>query len=253
VHNFTNASVTATWLSDFLRYQGVLRTLLLGKHQSNPLCSFDRTQTMIIYTRTEEGQLAAYSPGSVLPRKLRSLLKVIDGKTPVGVYNESLKAFGDVEGVLTSLQMAGLIRPVAQTLSSLGAVVSSDTAPAASTMVWGNTDTRQPSVPASRTFDNSGLKGQSTQVGFSPSNTSIAMQGNLARSQALGRAVDLMSNFVLTYAPEQSFLVLKELEELTDLEQLAVTLGGYEMLMAHLGTVAQEHLLLIKQILRENL
>jgi hypothetical protein len=74
-----------------------------------------------------------------------------------------------------------------------------------------------------------------------------------ARAQALGSAVDLMSNFVLTYAPEQSFMVLKELEELTDLEQLAVTLGGYEMLMAHLGPVAQEHLLLVKQILRENL
>ena len=206
---------------------------------------------MIIYTRTEEGQLAAYSPSSVLPRKLRSLLKVIDGKTPVSVYNDSLRAFGDVEGVLTSLQMAGLIRTVAQMFPSTAAVVSSDTAPVGSTMVWGNTDSRLPSPAMSRNFGNSGVTGQNTQAGFSPSNTIASVSGP-ARSQALGRAVDLMSNFVLTYAPEQSFMVLKELEELTDLEQLAVTLGGYEMLMGHLGPVAQEHLLLIKQILREN-
>jgi hypothetical protein len=207
---------------------------------------------MTIYTRTEEGQLAAYSPGSVLPRKLRSLLKVIDGKTPVSVYNDSLKAFGDVEGVLTSLQMAGLIRTVTQVFPSTAAVVSSDTAPDYSTMVWGNTDTRQPPPPVSQTFGSSGVRGQTTQAGFTPSNT-MAYESGHARSQALGRAVDLMSNFVLTYAPEQSFMVLKELEELTDLDQLAVALGGYEMLMGHLGPVAQEHLLLIKQILRESL
>jgi hypothetical protein len=207
---------------------------------------------MTIYTRTEEGQLAAYSPGSVLPRKLRSLLKVIDGKTPVSVYNDSLKAFGDVEGVLMSLQMAGLIRIVAQTSPYTAAVVSSDTAPAFSTMVWRNTDTYQPSSPMSQTVGSSGTRGQTTQAGFTPTNT-MAYDSGPARSQALRRAVDLMSNFVLTYAPEQSFMVLKELEELTDLEQLAVTLGGYEMLMGHLGPVAQEHLLLVKQILREHL
>jgi hypothetical protein len=211
-----------------------------------------KSQFMTIYTRTDEGQLAAYSPSSVLPRKLRSLLKVIDGKTPVSVYNDSLKAFGDVEGVLTSLEMAGLIRPIAQSQQYTPAAVVPETASPAATMVWGNTDTRQPSAPMSRTFRSTGSAGQNSQVGFAPSNTAAYVSGP-ARAQALGRAVDLMSNFVLTYAPEQSFMVLKELEELTDLEQLAVTLGGYEMLMAHLGPVAQEHLLLVKQILRENL
>jgi hypothetical protein len=208
---------------------------------------------MTIYTRTEEGQLAAYSPSSVLPRKLRSLLKVIDGKTPVSVYNDSLKAFGDVEGVLTSLQMAGLIRAVTQMPSYVPDMVSPVTAPVAANVGWGNSESYQAPGPASQIFGHSGLKGANTQVGFSPSNTTIAMESNPARSQALGRAVDLMSNFVLTYAPEQSFMVLKELEELTDLEQLAVTLGGYEMLMAHLGPIAQEHILLVKQILRDSL
>jgi hypothetical protein len=115
---------------------------------------------MTIYTRTEEGQLAAYSPSSVLPRKLRSLLKVIDGKTPVSVYNDSLKAFGDVEGVLTSLEMAGLIRPIAQSQQYTPAAVVPETASPAATMVWGNTDTRQPSAPMSQTFRSTGSAGQ---------------------------------------------------------------------------------------------
>jgi hypothetical protein len=207
---------------------------------------------MIIYTRTEEGQLAAYSPNSVLPRKLRSLLKVIDGKTPVSVYNDSLKAFGDVQGVLTSLQMAGLIRAIAPSSPYTASVAGPDAAPAASAMVWGNTNAPETHAQGSGTFGSTETKGQNSPVGFAASSTMV-FGGSQARSQALGRAVDLMSNFVLTYAPEQSFAVLKELEELTELDQLAVTLGGYEMLMAHLGPVAQEHLLLVRQILRENL
>ena len=69
---------------------------------------------MTVYMRTEEGQLAAYSADSVLPRKLRSLLKVIDGKTSLDVYGHTLHAFGDVKGVLRSLDLAGLIRPMSQ-------------------------------------------------------------------------------------------------------------------------------------------
>jgi hypothetical protein len=206
---------------------------------------------MTIYARTEEGQLAAYSPGSVLPRKLRSLLKVIDGKTPVSIYNNSLKAFGDVEGVLSSLQMAGLIRAISQSQGYADEFAGAAAAPMSTNAGWGSTGS-QASGRESQFFGNSVPLGAQIQAGFSASNAMTA-EKSVVRSQALAHAVDLMSNFVLTYAPEQSFMVLKELEELTDLEQLAVTLGGYEMLIAHLGAVAQEHLLLVKQILRDNL
>ncbi len=194
---------------------------------------------MIVYTRTDEGQLAAYGTASVLPRKLRSLLKVIDGKTPASVYNDSLKAFGDVEGVLTSLQMAGLIRAMGQMPANPNEQKASVDVPETAGNTWGNT---------------SGLQAQaaSMSVNFAHTNTT-AIAHSAGGSQSLGRAVDLMSNFVLTYAPEQAFLVLKELEDLTDMEQLAVTLGGYEMLIAHVGPLAQEHILLIKQILKESL
>lgn len=67
---------------------------------------------MNIYVRTEEGQEAAYSPQSALPRKLKSILKVIDGKTRNHIYKKNLHSFGDVEGLLRSLEIAGLLKEV---------------------------------------------------------------------------------------------------------------------------------------------
>jgi hypothetical protein len=211
---------------------------------------------MTTYVRTEEGQIAAYSPGSVLPRKLRSLLKVIDGKTPASVYSESLRAFGDVQGVLTSLEMAGLICPVSQTMNLEGAIAGVGKVSAPSTMVWGDTGTQRGHPGDSQTHSRPMAHGPRTQAVYpSPQNIGYpnSPADNAARSQALAGAVDAMSIFVLTHAPEHSFMVLKELESLTNLEQLAVTLGGYEQLISHLGPLAQEHLLPIKQILRDNM
>ena len=64
---------------------------------------------MVVYSRTEKGQIAAYGGDSALPRKLKSLLRVIDGKTEIDIYVRNLHAFGDVKEILTSLEMAGLL------------------------------------------------------------------------------------------------------------------------------------------------
>jgi hypothetical protein len=211
---------------------------------------------MTTYVRTEEGQLAAYSPGSVLPRKLRSLLKVIDGKTQASVYSDSLRAFGDVQGVLTSLEMAGLIRPISPAMNLEAALAVAANAAAPSTMVWGDTSPQRTSYGDSQPHSRPMAREPSTQASYSSAHNIShpnSPADNAARAQALASAVDAMSIFVLTHAPEHSFLVLKELESLTNLEQLAVTLGGYEQLITHLGPLAQEHLLLIKQILRDNM
>ena len=68
---------------------------------------------MTLYARTSEGQVAAYSAGSALPRKLKSLLKLVDGKTDLEVLVNNLQAFGDVRGVLQSLHAAGLLKVMA--------------------------------------------------------------------------------------------------------------------------------------------
>jgi hypothetical protein len=211
---------------------------------------------MTVYIRTEEGQMAAYSPDSALPRKLKSLLKVIDGKTPVDVYLNSLRAFGDVEGVLRSLDMAGLIRPMSQLPTSKSFKAEPD-APAHAATIWsgakssggmqqGSTIGFQQSMPNEPSTQAAYMHTRSAAGAYDPA-------AQFASDQALARAVDSMSNFVLTHAPEHSFMVLKELEQLSNLEQLAVTLGGYEQLIVHVGAPAQEHLLLLKQLLREHL
>ena len=217
---------------------------------------------MTVYVRTEEGQLAAYSPDSALPRKLRSLLKVIDGKTTVAVYTNSLRAFGDVQGVLRSFDMAGLIRPLALPASYVPVQVqvpepavqpASAAEPpsrwsAAKAMIGNKLaqpkfKSSQPSLPNNPTIH---VYGQSVMP-------TRDMLSNPTGPQALARAVDLMSDFVLINAPTQAMMVLKELEQLQTLEQLAVTLGGYEQVISHVGAPAQAHLLLIKQILRDNM
>lgn len=218
---------------------------------------------MTVYMRTDEGQLAAYSPDSVLPRKLRSLLKVIDGKTSLDVYTQSLHAFGDVKGVLHSLDMAGLIRPMSQL--PLGAArlpaEPASTGNTLNTPPWAPSQPSRSRPPSNSLFQPSrSADAPSTQAAFMPTRSAgETMQlhndpaFSFARSQALARAIDSMSNFVLVNAPEQAFVVLKELDQITQLEQLAVTLGGYEQLISHLGAPAQEHLGLIKNLLREHM
>ncbi len=227
---------------------------------------------MTVYKRTEEGQLAAYSPDSVLPRKLRSLLKVIDGKTSLDVYGETLHAFGDVKGVLRSLDLAGLITPMSQLPpgASRSAVANSGSSSGNNSgnsgghsKPWKNTQ-QQETLQISRPSGNSQFR--PSQSAYGPSTTASFMNtrsaqdsqmaysdpaANFVRSQALARAIDTMSNFVLTNAPEHSYTILKELDQITQLEQLAVTLGGYEQLISHLGALAQDHLGQIKGLLRQ--
>ena len=220
---------------------------------------------MTVYVRTEEGQLAAYSPDSALPRKLRSLLKVIDGKTSVEVYTSSLRAFGDVHGVLRSLDMAGLIRPISNSFSGYISVPAPAPVPAPAAE-FDNADQPSSLWSSAKTMISNKLSSQnfkSSQPSM-PNKPSVPGYGHSAMAtrdmltgatdpEALTRAVDMMSDFVLINAPSQAMMVLKELEQLRTLEQLAVTLGGYEQVISHLGEPARAHILLVKQILRENM
>ena len=65
---------------------------------------------MPIYIRTTAGNEAALNPNSALPRKLRTLLISIDGRTRLGTYVNSLSSFGDVEALIQSLLQADLIK-----------------------------------------------------------------------------------------------------------------------------------------------
>jgi hypothetical protein len=209
---------------------------------------------MTVYVRTEEGQLAAYSPDSALPRKLRSLLKVIDGKTTVEVYVKSLHAFGDVRGVLKSFDMAGLIRPMSQLPAGPFAAPEVEPAiPSAPVSMWSSAKTMIGNKLSSQNFKTSQPSAPSSPPVHQSMMANSIMLSGATDPQALTRAVDMMSDFVLINAPTQAMMVLKELEQLQNLEQLAVTLGGYEQVISHLGGPAQAHLLLVKKILRDNM
>lgn len=210
---------------------------------------------MTVYVRTEEGQLAAYSASSALPRKLRSLLKVIDGKTALDVYVQSLQSFGDVRGVLKSLDLAGLIRPMSQ-LPIGAAKLELQTANDSASTVWGNTSAQSRQKAGNQKFQPASNSEPDTQANYMQTRMgggNYGLADDLERTRALAQAVDAMSNFVLTHTPEHSFMVLKELEQISNLEQLAVTLGGYEQLIAHTGSVAQTHLNMVKSLLRAHL
>lgn len=207
---------------------------------------------MAIFFRTDEGQEAAYSPQSALPRKLKSILKVIDGRTTVGTFEKNLSSFGDVRAILHSLEMAGLIKHTESPASYAKVAVEQlpelpvqySAALPASNVDWA--PTRSP------------YSGQSNSTKMDAWQASeLATQAMPAarqlQSPVLQDILDSMAHFVLTHLPEQSFQILKEIEEITTLELLAVTLGGYEQMVASVGEPSVHHLRSIKQTLRENL
>jgi hypothetical protein len=206
-----------------------------------------------IYARTERGQQIAYDPQSDIPRKLRSILKVIDGKTAVSVYERNLGAFGDVRGMLRSLSMAGLIVAIPE--SSKRVRVNSELSEAERSSLM------HPQAADDWSATRSGLSMNSRQ--FRPTQTldvptvalqhSADMHAQLRQAKALKSATDLMADFVLMNMAGQSFQILKELEDLASLEMLAVMLSGYELMISGVGEASVAHLRAVKQILRENL
>jgi hypothetical protein len=209
---------------------------------------------MTVYARTELGQQAAYDSQSELPRKLKSILRVIDGKTTDDVYIEKLQAFGDVKGMLRSLTLAGLVQPV-----SFGArhVRSNN----------GISDTERSVLMQPRSTNGwSATRSAYAQSGFLSTHVgarsdpdtvalpqSSSLQSKRKSARALQSATHLMGSFVFTHVPEQSSLILNELENIASLEMLAVMLSGYEQMISHLGEPSAQHVAQVKQILRDNL
>lgn len=205
----------------------------------------------IYYARTAEGQAAAYDATSAMPRKLKSLLKVIDGKTSHEVFANSLKAFGDVQGLLVSLQKAGLIE-LRQDGSQAAAHASSPPAQSEASLMSALASKigLRPNRASSSDADGFALTQTALtqpQTVFEPRSQSADRQQE--RQQDLQLLVQDMSSFVLAYVPEQAFSVLSELEQISTMEQMAVLLGGYELMVRHTGEPARIHLLHVRQIL----
>lgn len=206
---------------------------------------------MTVYAQTEEGHRAAYNPNSALPRKLRSFLVLVDGKTPSEEFANQLSAFGDVEGVLRSLRHAGLIYPVLSLVASAAPISPQSALSAPKVSSKEPLGAIKPSVvsaweplgPETHTFY---MQTRQEEAASDPAT-------HAARSQALASAIALMTGFVASQEPEHAHELLQECQQLISLEQLAVTLGGYEQRIEHLGVPAHGHILAIKRILREHM
>jgi hypothetical protein len=180
----------------------------------------------VVYERTPDGQWAAYNAESPLPRKLRILLKTINGRVTEDEYAKSLSAFGDVRELLRSLAQSGLIVDAAR--RDLPGVAAGSAAAAAAPPVALKLVPRPSAVPA-------GVPGSAADPAMA--------------DWVLRLAIENMCGFVLTHLPDGAFTVLPEIEALTTLGQLAALMDGYAQFVAAAGEPGVAHLAEIKQLL----
>jgi hypothetical protein len=193
---------------------------------------------LTIYQRTPDGQWAAYSPESALPRRLKIFLKAIDGKMTEEVYAKNLVAFGDVREVLKSLQESGLIEDVmiarARSLNTLAdsPTALENPAPAAQRAAGPSPVFQQePQASSYRTIT------PTTQAGYAAADTV-----SVPPERYLKLAIEAMSGFVLVHLPGSAFQVLLEIEALQSVDQLLAMMDGYAQFVRTAGDSGVAHL-----------
>ena len=210
---------------------------------------------MTVYVRTDQGLDEAYKMESVLPRKLRSILKLVDGRTTLLMFEQNLQSFGDVRSIFHSLAESGLIRALPDGAQHVRINMDASDAERQRLMEPSNAGgwlpTRSPYAEHVHAASVSVAEQPDGQNPGLPDAQALAIDEE--KAMALKAVVDNMAGFVLTHLPDQSFSLLKEIEEITSMELLAVTLGGYEQMVSHLGAPSVAHLKYIKRVLHENL
>ena len=203
---------------------------------------------MTILIRTPRGDDALRSPDALLPRRTKSLLIAIDGKTDSSLYIANLSSFGDVAALLETLLSDGLVqalRPVAER------AVSSDARPS-QISTWFLTTAQHagdfsnwsdtyvvPHEPSGGPFAEPWNMGESL-----PDRVPAASDEDLdsTAQQQVRKAVLLMHNFVATHFAKQANELLPAIDKLTSVERIARSLKDYEALVAPAGKAATRHL-----------
>lgn len=164
---------------------------------------------MTVYTKTSAGMEAIKNPHTTLPRRLRTLLICVDGKSSLKTYISNLTSFGDVAVLLDSLREAGLIEVLGQT--SLGS-----TAPP---------PTSFPEMPVSTV---SGLD-QSFHL-------------ETARALTLRQVIDAMGDFVQTHLSDNAIEIVLMLDKVESVDELNQLMPSYTELIRPFGAKAALHL-----------
>jgi hypothetical protein len=221
---------------------------------------------MTVYQRTPEGKWAAYNAESPLPRKLKILLKAINGTVTEDVYATNLSAFGDVRELLRSLAQAGLIEDANQRASHA-------VANPAAIMVKLEQLVRRFAQPqndgpvTSRVPPRAAVR--STEPVFFPLPLPLPVVvepdielpiGEVVTAEGadpsvvervLHQAIEAMASFVLSHLPGSAFQLLPEIEALTTLDQLVVLMDGYAEFAADAGEPGRAHLAELNRLLAE--
>ncbi len=218
---------------------------------------------MTIYQRTPEGKWAAYSAESPLPRKLKILLKAINGTVTEDAYATNLSAFGDVRELLRSLVQAGLIEEANQRANhavpnpaaimvKLEQLVRRFSQPQRDDPISLSLPTPVP-VVNERVFSPFPVVAEpvflpvpvvvESHIEHTPFEVvAVEAPDPSVAQRAVHQAIEAMANFVLSYLPGSAFQLLPEIEALTTLDELAVLMDGYSQFAAEAGQAGRAHL-----------
>ncbi len=221
---------------------------------------------MTVYQRTPEGKWAAYSTESPLPRKLKILLKAINGTVTEDVYATNLSAFGDVRELLRSLAQAGLIEDANQR------VIHAVANPAAIMVKleqlvrrFSQTQKAEAAAPPAPTPVRAPARAPVPENVFLPLPAVVETDIDLpfadiagagpvdpaASERALHQAIEAMASFVLSHLPGSAFQLLPEIEALTSLDELAVLIDAYGRFAAEAGEPGRAHLADLNRLLAD--
>jgi hypothetical protein len=177
---------------------------------------------MLIYKRTHAGTLMAHHVDSPLPRKLRTLLIAIDGKSTVKTYVNSLTSFGDVEALLDSLRASGLIEDA-----------SGEPPQILTEQAYSTFETALDHRPIAA------LSQVSRPVQQLAATKTVVYQ---ASSESLSHIVSLMSDFVTDHFSPHSLDIILSLESLQSIAEVKENMPGYAALIQPVGQAARDHL-----------
>lgn len=226
---------------------------------------------MNLYKRTAAGNTAALDHNSALPRKLRTLLISVDGRTRQSTYVKTLSSFGDVAALLDSLMQQGYIELVAADHEAPTSQTEWQVTHAPTTT---RPDAANPRAPSPHALDSAfkvaGIRNAdppsddvSSWDRFQPeprpynpapssSAAALAQRAGVPPSSAqyqLRSAISLMSDFVTTHLPNDALEIVLTLEGLNSVEQVITSLKGYQAMIVPTGSAATHHLEELRNLL----
>ena len=173
------------------------------------LSPINQWQAMTVYIKTAAGMEAINNPQAGLPRRLRTLLICIDGKSSLQAYIKNLPSFGDVAALMDSLREAGLIEVLGQNDARSSA----------------NRTAAVPGIPVSEV--------QGLDESFHRAT---------ARALTLRQAIDAMGDFVSQHLPDNAIEIVLMLDKVDSVDELNQLMPSYRELIRPFGAKAALHL-----------